>query len=100
MTDGTDPHGELPCYEVSLAGRLDVRWSTWFGGPTITHEDDGTTTLRAVVADQADLHGLLAKVRDLGATLISLTLVDPAGPPGADRSVDRVDPLDRRGRRL
>jgi len=60
-------------YEVRLAGHLDDHWSTWFGGLTLTEEDDGTTTLRVIVADQAELHGLLARVRDLGAPLISIT---------------------------
>ncbi len=62
-----------PGYEVRLAGHLDGHWATWFGGVTLVHEEDGTTTLRGIVADQAELHGLLAKVRDLGATLISVT---------------------------
>ena len=59
-------------YELRVEGHLDGSWSTWFGGMVLTHEDDGTTTLRGPVADQAALHGLLAKVRDLGATLISV----------------------------
>jgi hypothetical protein len=60
-------------YELRIAGHLDRHWSSWFGGFELTHEDDVTTTLRGVVADQSELHGLLAKVRDLGATLISVT---------------------------
>lgn len=60
-------------YELRVAGLLDRHWSSWFGGLEITHEEDGTTTLRGVVADQTELHGLLAKVRDLGAPLISVT---------------------------
>ncbi len=63
-------------YEFRLAGHLDAHWSTWFGGLTLTHEDDGATTLRGPVADQAELHGLLAKVRDLGATLLSVRSLD------------------------
>ncbi|MGZ5399012.1 MAG: hypothetical protein ACXWDM_03290 [Nocardioides sp.] len=63
-------------YEVRLAGHLDGHWSTWFDGLALIQEDDGTTTLRGTVADQAELHGLLAKVRDLGATLISVTPTD------------------------
>jgi hypothetical protein len=59
-------------YELRVEGYLDEHWSSWFGGLTLSHEDDATTTLRGVVADQAELHGLLAKVRDLGATLISV----------------------------
>ena len=60
-------------YELRIEGHLDRHWSTWFGGMTLLHEDDGTTRLRGVVTDQAELHGLLVKLRDLGATLISVT---------------------------
>ena len=66
-------------YELRIQGHLDQHWSTWFGGLALTCEDDGTTTLRGAVTDQAELHGLLAKVRDLGATLISVTST-PAPP--------------------
>ena len=59
-------------YELRIEGHLDDHWADWFGGLTLVHEDDGTTTLRGAVVDQAELHGLLAKVRDLGATLISV----------------------------
>jgi len=73
-------------YELRIAGHLDEHWSAWFGGLTLSREDDGTTTLRGAVTDQAELHGLLVKVRDLGATLISVTATDrlgsTAGPPG------------------
>ena len=64
------------CYELRLEGRLDQHWSAWFGGLELTAEDDGTTSLRGVVADQAELHGLLAKVRDLGIPLISVTVLE------------------------
>ena len=60
-------------YELRIGGHLDLLWSTWFDGFIVTHEDDGTTTLRGVVRDQPELHGLLAKVRDLGTTLIAVT---------------------------
>jgi hypothetical protein len=63
-------------YEVRVTGHLDPRWSTWFDGLTLTHEPDGTTTLRGNVADQAQLHGHLAKVRDLGVTLLAVTPLD------------------------
>ena len=63
-------------YEIRLCGHLDDPWSTWLDGLAITREADGTTTLRGVVTDQAQLHGLLAKVRDLGAPLLSLTAHD------------------------
>jgi hypothetical protein len=63
-------------YEVRVEGHLDEHWSTWFDEMTLIREDDGTTTLRGLVTDQAALHGLLAKVRDLGITLISVEAID------------------------
>ena len=65
-------------YQLRVAGRLDQHWSAWFGGLTLTHEDDGSTSLTGAVTDQAELHGLLTKIRDLGVTLISVSVVDPA----------------------
>lgn len=74
------------CYEVRLEGHLDEYWSTWFDGMAVTLADDGTTTLRGLVLDQAALHGLLAKVRDLGASLMSVEVVDdPGASPNAQR---------------
>jgi hypothetical protein len=69
------PHGPAH-YELRVEGHLDELWSTWFGGLTLIREDDGTTTLRGLVTDQAALHGLLAKVRDIGTPLISVTTID------------------------
>lgn len=60
-------------YEIRVAGRLAPRWSVWFDGLTVAPADDGTTVLGGAVPDQAALHGLLAKLRDLGLPLISLT---------------------------
>ena len=71
-----DPVG----YIVRVAGHLDAHWTAWFGSFTLDCEPDGTTTLRGVVADQAELHGLLVKVRDLGVTLLSVEIV---GAPDA-----------------
>ena len=69
--------GPVPTqYELRLETHLDEHWSSWFGGMTLVHEDDGTTTLRGSVTDQAALHGLLAKVRDIGAILISVKTTD------------------------
>ena len=82
MTGQVTPN-EGPGYEFCIAGHLDDHWSTWFDGMTVIHEDDGTTILRGNVTDQAELHGLLAKVRDLGATLISVTSTNP--PTSAPR---------------
>jgi hypothetical protein len=65
-------------YEFRLAGHLDDRWSDWFGGHTLVRNDDASTTLTIEVADQAQLHGVLAGMRDLGVTLLSLNRVDAA----------------------
>jgi hypothetical protein len=65
-------------YQLRVVGHLDDRWSTWFGEFTIAPCDDGTCTLTGVVADQAQLHGVLARLRDLGATLVSLRTIDAA----------------------
>jgi hypothetical protein len=64
-------------YELRVDGHLDDHWVGWFDDLTLTHEVDGSTTLRGLVPDQAALHGLLAKVRDLGATLISVEVIGP-----------------------
>jgi hypothetical protein len=66
-------------YQLRVEGHLDEHWSTWLGDLTLTHDSDGTTSLRGAVSDQAELHGLLMKVRDLGVTLISVVVVDPSG---------------------
>ena len=69
------PRGPV-CYLVQVAGHLEPHRSAWFAGFTLTRETDGTTTLRGSVADQAELHGLLVKVRDLGVTLLSVEITD------------------------
>jgi hypothetical protein len=73
-------------YELRIGGHLDAHWSTWFDGFTLTHESDGTSTLRGVVRDQSELHGLLNRVRDLGTTLISVTSL--ATPTNDDTDAD------------
>jgi hypothetical protein len=60
-------------YEIRLEGHLDPRWATWFDGLTLTADSDGTTALRGVVVDQAALHGLLQRLRDVGLPLLSVT---------------------------
>lgn len=67
-------------YEIRLAGHLDQRWAEWFDGLTLTQQGDGTTVLHGPVVDQAALHGLLQKVRDLGLPLVSVTQVAPEPP--------------------
>ena len=59
-------------YAIRVEGHLDDHWSAWLGGPGLTHADDGTTTITVSVADQAQLHGVLAGLRDIGAVLIEL----------------------------
>lgn len=63
-------------HRIRLHGHLPQRWASWFDGLELTLEDDGTTLLEGAVADQAALHGLLAKVRDTGLALISVEVVD------------------------
>ena len=62
-------------YEIRLKGHLDARWAAWFDGLALTNETDGTTTIRGPVVDQAALHGLLQKIRDLGLPLVSVTQI-------------------------
>jgi hypothetical protein len=59
-------------YEITIQGHLDPHWSEWFDGLRITHEPNGTTTLAGPIVDQAALHGVLIKVRDLGLPLIGV----------------------------
>jgi len=78
MNDTPDGHQESPGrYEIRLKGHLDSRWAAWFDGLTITRDSDGTTIIHGPVADQAALHGLLQKTRDLGLPLISVNYVEP-----------------------
>jgi hypothetical protein len=67
-----EDHYEPQPYEIRLKGHLDDRWADWFEGLTITLEDNGDTILTGPVIDQAALHGLLKKVRDLGMPLVSV----------------------------
>lgn len=68
-------------YEIRVDGHLGTRWAAWFDGFAITSETDGTTVLRGSVVDQAALHGLLQKLRDVGVPLISLTQVPSDNAP-------------------
>ena len=71
-------------YEIRLKGHLDSRWATWFDGLSITRCGDGTTIIHGPVADQAALHGLIQKTRDLGLPLISVTLTEPGHSQAPD----------------
>ncbi|MGD0380305.1 MAG: hypothetical protein ABSC30_10005 [Acidimicrobiales bacterium] len=71
---------EVGFYEIRLRGHLAPRWTTRLDVLSLTNEGDGTTTIRARAVDQAALHGLLDKIRDLGLTLISVAALDRTGP--------------------
>jgi hypothetical protein len=86
MSDGLEPRtdlGQPVVYQIRLKGHLGFQWTDWFGGLTITLEDNGDTLLTGPVVDQAALHGLLKKVRDLGMPLVS---VSPLETIQADQS--------------
>jgi hypothetical protein len=68
----TEDQYEPRLYEIRIKGHLDARWTEWFDGMTITLEDNGNTLLTGSVVDQAALHGLLRKVRDLAMPLLSV----------------------------
>lgn len=78
MTAAQDP----PHYEIRVKGRLSPGWAAWFGGLDVESDADGTSTIRGPVVDQAALHGLLQRLRDIGLVLESLTHVEsrPSGP--------------------
>ena len=67
-------------YEIRVQGRLDQRWSGWFDGLTITYEGDDVTVLRGPLVDEAALHGILIKVRDLTLPLLAVSRVAAHGP--------------------
>ncbi len=80
MSEGytsTEDRDEAGLYEIRVMGHLDDRWAAWFGGMTLRREENGDTLLTGPVVDQAALHGLLRKVRDLGLPLISVARVIP-----------------------
>ena len=67
----------MAVYEVRVKGHLDGRWSEWFDGLQITNLENGVAVLSGELVDQAALHGVLNKVRDLNLALISMTSIDP-----------------------
>jgi len=76
------PSGATPAepparYEIRIEGVLDSHWSAWFEGLQLSNDEPGQTTIAGPVTDQAALHGLLAKVRDLALPLISVRRIDP-----------------------
>src|SRR5690349_18539203 len=87
---GPDPGEPVPAscdayrYAIRVQGHLDAHWSEWLGGMTITHEEGGVTYLQGVVVDQAALHGLLNKLRDLCLTVLSVQRLDAVVPLEGD----------------
>ncbi len=83
INSGSDP-GQPLVYQIRIKGHLGRQWTDWFGGLTITLEDNGDTLLTGPVVDQAALHGLLKKVRDLGMPLLSVSRVTPGQADASD----------------
>ncbi len=79
----TDP-SQAMVYQIRLKGHLGRQWTDWFGGLTITLEDNRDTLLTGPVVDQAALYGLLRKVRDLGMPLLSVICAKPGQADGSD----------------
>ena len=87
----TDPSQPV-VYQIRIKGHLGREWTDWFEGLTITLEDNGDTFLTGPVIDQAALHGLLKKVRDLGLPLVSVSPVEP--DPSATLGTGQADQSD------
>ena len=71
----TDPNNSI--YEIKITGHLNKSWADWFDGFTFIHEADGSTALTGKISDQAALHGILKKIRDLGLPLLSINQIGP-----------------------
>jgi hypothetical protein len=78
----------MSVYEIRVKGHLDSRWSAWFEGLTITNLPYGEALLSGTIADQAALHGVLMKVRDLGLPLLAVNQAPPEGADEAEREAD------------
>ncbi len=79
-------------YEIHIDGDIGARWATWFEGIAITSGPNGTTVLRGDVVDQAALHGLLQKLRDLGIPLRSLAPVEDLMTEGSESEPEGTQP--------
>jgi hypothetical protein len=88
MSNTLDPKADPnqpPIYQIRIQGHLGRQWTEWFEGLTLTLEEDGVTLLAGPVVDQAALHALLRRIRDLGMTLISVMRVEPGQGYESDR---------------
>ena len=86
MSDKTNPQNnrtQSATYLIRIKGHLDSQWAAWFGAAAITLQEDGDTLITCRDLDQAALHGLLTRIRDLGLPLVS---VNPAGPETGTQS--------------
>lgn len=79
----------MASYEIRVQGRLDQHWSTWFDGLTISYEGEDITVLRGSLVDEAALHGILIKVRDLALPLLAVSRVAAPGPdPSSSNTIE------------
>jgi len=85
--DSPADHTGISQYEIRVKGHLGARWAAWFDGLSLTNDDDGITIIRGPVVDQAALHGLLQKLRDLAIPLVSLSQLPPDASTGAPRPI-------------
>jgi hypothetical protein len=81
------PKSQAPIYEIRLKGQLEPRWASVFDRMTITLDEQGDTLLRGPVVDQAALHGLLKRARDLGMPLLSVNLIEPEKKEAGQSSI-------------
>src|SRR5438309_11536312 len=95
MTNRGTPTPDRPeagRYEIRLKGRLDAHWTAWFDGLTVSQESDSTTVISGPIADQAALHGVLQRVRDLGLPLVSVSRIEHDRPPAPGIEAGYIPP--------
>ena len=78
----------MPWYEIRVQGQLDPAWAEWFTGLTITHDTEDSTVLQGLAIDQAALHAVLIRIRDLGLELLSVNRVAADSGRGDDRQAE------------
>jgi hypothetical protein len=85
----TDGSTDLYWYEIRLDSQVDPSWAEWLGGLELRWDEDGTTILSGPIPDQAALHGLVARVRDLGVPLLAVARLAPGAQQGHRQATDR-----------